>query len=215
MKNYGTISQVRSIPQRLCQELNPADARSPTGSVIILPESHRDKPTGAPHSGASPRDDANTPHISYQAWGSLRYARRDAGGWHSETVDTGNVSFTSLDLGADGSVHIAYVGGASGGSPMHARRAPDGWHLEIVDDDAPGFVTHTTLALDSQGTPHVGFLVQEPGTSISSSQLRYAPQTAQWGEVHCWVLHVLAGQERPANSCHLSRFEKHARLSSV
>jgi catechol 2,3-dioxygenase-like lactoylglutathione lyase family enzyme len=85
-------------------------------------------------------DDDGYPHISYfdAANDALKYAYKDAGGWHIETVEiVGWAGYeygaqTSLALDHQGRPHISYLY-APTVDLRHAYRDSSGWHIETVD----------------------------------------------------------------------------------
>jgi hypothetical protein len=117
-------------------------------------------------------DGEGRPHVAYWdgANDAVRYAWRDAAGWHAETVEGGEGYWlgegTSLDLGPQDRPHVAYVD-RSRKQLKHAYRDTLGWHVEVVDavsdeDDA-------SLAVDDDGFAHL---------SYAGGLLRYAYQDA-------------------------------------
>ncbi|MEW6574379.1 MAG: Ig-like domain-containing protein [Bacillota bacterium] len=109
-------------------------------------------------------DPAGNPHISYYYAdaGDLRYAFKDASGWHIEAVETaGNPGlYTSIALDAAGFPHISYTKAneAVGGPTNHLKYAykdASGWHITPVD--TTGWNFYTSLALDREGRPHIGY----------------------------------------------------------
>jgi uncharacterized repeat protein (TIGR01451 family) len=117
-------------------------------------------------------DGAGQPHVTY--WdgsnSAVRYAWRDALGWHVETVEGGEGFWlgggTSLDLDGEGRPHVAYVD-RSHKELKHAHRDALGWHAEVVD--AVSDEDYTSLAVDGDGFAHV---------SYASGLLKYAYQDA-------------------------------------
>ena len=110
-----------------------------------------------------------SPHVVY-GWGQVKYAYRDAAGWHAETLATG--TFPSLALTTSGAPRVSY-GGAGG--LTYAYRDGAGWHTEIANPQGGG---KTSLALDSSGNPHIGhhFMVQ-----LRDGHLRYVHKdSAGW-----------------------------------
>jgi hypothetical protein len=119
-------------------------------------------------------DAAGYPHISYQAdaGDDLRYAYKDASGWHSETVDpesyVPSYEAISLDLDASGYPHISYWDYDSN-DLKYAFKDALGWHLLTVDSEG-AVGTYSSLALDSAGFPHISYYAYA-GTG---SGLKYA-----------------------------------------
>jgi len=78
------------------------------------------------------------PHISYYdaTGGNLKYAYKDATGWHIETVDSdGDVGiFTSIALDDDDYPHISYgeyIDKATS-NLKYAYQDAGGWHIETA-----------------------------------------------------------------------------------
>lgn len=91
--------------------------------------------------------------------------------FHRATVDASNVVplHTSIAVGADGTVHIAYFDDTTD-DLRYARGDENGWLLELVD--ATGDVgRHASLALDASGVPHIAYL------DASQARLKYASRT--------------------------------------
>ena len=101
-------------------------------------------------------DGAGTLYLAYRDSTNqvLKYAYRDGGGWHVQTVDTGLAPALALD-GA-GNPHISYCW-KPGDYCQELRYASwDGaaWQIETVDNDR-GY--DTSLAFDSAGRPCIGY----------------------------------------------------------
>jgi len=103
------------------------------------------------------------PHISYLAENTgesiydLKYAYKDARGWHIQTVDRGGYvgQYNSLALDEDGHPHISYLDWTTHEMLKYAYMDA-GWHIETVDSE--GYVGgYTSLALDSGGYPHISY----------------------------------------------------------
>jgi hypothetical protein len=104
-------------------------------------------------------DGAGRPHISYldADEADLKYAFRDATGWHVETVDReGRVGrWTSLALDSSGRPHISYWDGTNGDLKYAYHDGVD-WQVEVVDSE--GIMgEYTSLALDGAGRPHISY----------------------------------------------------------
>ena len=93
---------------------------------------------------------AGWPHISYYDFTNddLKYAYKDASGWHIETVDyAGRVgAYTSLALDAAGRPHISYCSRTNDhvitcNDLKYAWRDDTGWHVErFIDSNGPAYV---------------------------------------------------------------------------
>ncbi|MCU0612123.1 MAG: BNR repeat-containing protein, partial [Candidatus Eisenbacteria bacterium] len=101
-------------------------------------------------------DGSGCPHISYHdvTNSNLRYAYRDADGWHLQTVDSvGNVGqygyLTSLALDAQGFPHIAY---SHDDDLKYAYQDSSGWHTQAVSRvNGLG----ASLVIDPSGLAHI------------------------------------------------------------
>jgi hypothetical protein len=113
------------------------------------------------------------PRISYYDVTNLdlKYAYRDASGWHTETVDSaGHVGYyTSLALDGSGHPHISYFD-ATKEDLKHAWRDASGWHTEAADSTGSAG-NYTSLALDGSGYPHISY-------RAGSDNLKYAYRDA-------------------------------------
>ena len=125
-------------------------------------------------------DSQGYPHISYHNGTNddLRYAYKDASGWHIETVDSaGDVGYyTSIALDSQGFPHISYYDETNGDlkyaykyfNPLRQRFE---WHIETVDSEGD-VGKFTSIALDSQGYPHISYYDRTNG------DLKYAYKDA-------------------------------------
>jgi hypothetical protein len=123
------------------------------------------------------------PHLSYKRSVEVRYAHQDANGWHIETVDS-DVSlvggFSSLVMDEQDHPHISYYDGQYGqpDSLKYARKDVSGWHVETVDDTLSWDASpYTSLALDGNGYPHIGYC-DSLGGSSGYFQIKYAYEDA-------------------------------------
>lgn len=105
-------------------------------------------------------DSIDRPHVSYRDGNqdALLYAYRDASGWYTETVDTGNVGHTGAALVLDDSdrPHLSYWEDFEG--LRYAYRNAEGWQVGLVE--AMDQYGAPSLALDASGVPHVSYLVE-------------------------------------------------------
>jgi hypothetical protein len=79
-------------------------------------------------------------------------------GWNIETVDsTSEINSTSLALDPNGNPHISYNASSdSSGLLKYAMWSPrSGWSITVVDDTWPGIGKFSSLAMDSNGYPHI------------------------------------------------------------
>ncbi len=127
-------------------------------------------------------DSAGRPHIAYQGgyFGDLVYAHFDGTTWQSEILYSGGTEgesglWASLELDPAGRPHISF--GQHFNSRFYACGALyyiyyDGsaWQHEPVDgcSEMGMFTAYSTLALDSQGRPHIGYL------DLGGGDLKYA-----------------------------------------
>jgi hypothetical protein len=102
-------------------------------------------------------------HFVY-AYSYLHYLWQDSQGWHQLVLDNGIDSYNdpSLALDESGRPHVSY---SSGGVLKYAYLEEpaagagvdqSGWHVETVQ--TPGEGWHPSLALDSDGWPHITFV---------------------------------------------------------
>lgn len=96
------------------------------------------------------------PHIAYFDYGNddLKYAKWNGMAWDIETVDSADYvgEQPSLALDGLGRPHISYKYGAD---LRYAKWNGIAWEIETVDSYA--YVTRTSIAVDSNGNPHISF----------------------------------------------------------
>ncbi len=98
-------------------------------------------------------DDEGRVHISCTDNGLL-YARQVADGWVADSLDH-RASHSSLLIGSDGAVHIAYSTGVDPGDVVkYASNAVGAWTLQVVED---GITHDTSIAIDREGNPHIAY----------------------------------------------------------
>lgn len=118
-------------------------------------------------------DSSSNPHVSYidsdqnGISHALKYAHKDAAGWHIETVgtayQTGNMEETSIAIDSLGYPHIAYFDD-NAHTLKYAHKDATGWqirsiHYEPPPSDRPGyeFNGYCSIALDASDTPHISY----------------------------------------------------------
>jgi parallel beta-helix repeat protein/putative cofactor-binding repeat protein len=133
-------------------------------------------------------DSFGNPHICYMQSipsGGLKYAHYDGSAWHVETVDSGGagVGFdSSIAVDLAGRVHISYysfIVGTFNCYLKYAVSSDSGWEITTVDA-GNGVGQDTSLALDSQGNPHISYYDGE------NENLRYA-----WWNGSAWNIKVI------------------------
>ena len=118
-------------------------------------------------------DTSGFPHISYYAGypsRHLKYAYRDAAGWHIQTIyDTDSTvpSSSSLALDTAGWPHISYSDNVT---LKYAYQDATGWYTQIVDSNVNG--KYLSLALDGAGHPHISY------SAYGSDTLKHAYRDA-------------------------------------
>lgn len=135
-------------------------------------------------------DENNYPHISYQAWNfsltGLKYAYKDAAGWHSEYVysKTNNPwqlgINSSITLDTDGYPHISFLYQTSTAvNLMYAYKDLTGWHVVNIFNLGASGIGTTSIALDINGNPHI---VAYRGTG--NTDMIYLSYTTEQGWVY-------------------------------
>ncbi|MBN1661900.1 MAG: VCBS repeat-containing protein [Anaerolineae bacterium] len=125
-------------------------------------------------------DPGGRPHVSWvyhEPSHSVMYGKDDGTAWQIDTVSGGSwPKWTSLALDSAGAPHISYFtdldSGTTANALMHAWN--DGaWHLERIDGPSLDGM-FTSLALDSQGHPHIAY------SHVSGKALKYAWYDGTW-----------------------------------
>jgi len=157
----------------------------------------REWPHGSCGHASLALDSSDTPHISHlycAAHGAfppyLEYLRWTGSTWITQTVDmesdiTSWTLYTSLALDTLDNPHISYQGSASlwedvsKGDLKYARWTGSKWVTQTVDSE--GLVgMYTSLALDSDGNPHISYY------DATNGSLKYA-----WWTGSTWLIQTV------------------------
>ncbi|MEW6182914.1 MAG: hypothetical protein AB1500_07020 [Bacillota bacterium] len=127
-----------------------------------------EKPRTGSH-GSICLDASGLPHISYRGGAALKYAYKDAGGWHVEKADdAATANFTSIKVGGSGRPQISYYDIVNC-DLKYATRDASGWLIETVD--SIGVVgKYSALALDAGENPRISYYDE------TNADLKYAWQ---------------------------------------
>jgi hypothetical protein len=119
------------------------------------------------------------PHISYSAStaNEFKYAYKDAGGWHLDTIQSGAPEMTSLAVDGSGTPQIGY----DIGTLNYAERNGGGWQTQVLDE-VISVGHYPSLALDSQGRPHISHR-RDNGDPDGTDVIRYV-----YKEDGCWYV---------------------------
>ncbi|HEY52036.1 MAG TPA: hypothetical protein G4N94_01090 [Caldilineae bacterium] len=151
-------------------------------------------------------DSQGRPHLAigrtvlfpdWEFW-RLIYAYREAGGWHTETVDEPGGAFPSLALDTRDRPAISYRGGYryEEGDTYHlryAQRREDGWHIAQLDETDGAC---TSLALDKDDYPHISYFA-DGLRYISQNEGGWSPPLTIGRHAGCGSL-VLDSTDSPA-----------------
>lgn len=103
-------------------------------------------------------DSQNNPYISSYDQGNrdLKYARRMNNSWQNETVDSqGDVGEESgIAVDKDNNPHISYID-VTKGAVKYAKKINGEWKIEFVEQKDGYHSQATSIALDSNGYPHI------------------------------------------------------------
>lgn len=122
-------------------------------------------------------DSEGNPHISHYNQGNrdLKYAKFADAAWKNETVDSkGDVGEESgIAIDNKGIPHISYIDVTNGGV-KYAKREGNSWSIETVDKLANYRTVSTSIALDSESTPHIIYTFESAGNAGNGDVIKYA-----------------------------------------
>ncbi|MFO7945945.1 MAG: PEP-CTERM sorting domain-containing protein [Armatimonadota bacterium] len=127
--------------------------------------------------------------------GGLYYAYRSGGSWSAEAVDSGTHTGRASSLAYDGSTpHIVYRDSddtvSDAGSLAYATRSGGSWTFSTIDAAANTNPRHTSIKIDNEGKPAVGWVDQhELGTSDDTVDYAYYTGTS-------WQMQQIASRPR-------------------
>ena len=96
-------------------------------------------------------DDNDMPHIVYNthfAKGHIKYALKDAMGWHSDFIDKESANGNYLSLSFQGADPVVCYPDLSNYDLKFAKRTGNSWQTEIVDDEEVG--QYLCVVVDNQ-----------------------------------------------------------------
>jgi hypothetical protein len=157
---------------------------APAWSISIADS---DKNGGVGFDSSIALDSSGNPHISYIDWNNtLKYAKWDGWGWSIQIVDTNAYihGSTSIAVDSKGDPRITYCHDKpddpdfSFGELKYAVWTHSAWNLQTVDTpETSGIIgKQSSLALDSQGNPHVCYF-EYP------DKVKYATSTSSGWEI--------------------------------
>ena len=101
----------------------------------------------------------DVPFVSY--WDAtarrLKVASKASGSWSNETVDTttNTGEYTSIAVGTDGKVHVAYHLASTAADLRYVRGKPGAWEAVQTIAVTGTVGQYTDIAVDSSGNPHI------------------------------------------------------------
>jgi hypothetical protein len=113
---------------------------------------------GGKYSVAMDMDKYGNPHIGFITPNGLEYTYQNEEGWQNQMVDTdaSHNSFLSMSLDGDGNPHFSYLQNGML-NLKYAYQDSTGWTIQIVDRDEGEFYKCTSLGLDREAIPHIGY----------------------------------------------------------
>jgi len=116
-------------------------------------------------------DASNNPHICYHYSLGLTYAVRTDGAWNIETVDNENTGIAcSLAIDSNGNLHISYY--SNDNFLAYASKKDGEWTIRTIGSKSPDTLS-TSLALDSEDTPHIVYTYYLSPYDPANTELEY------------------------------------------
>jgi hypothetical protein len=147
----------------------------PASAVLTWSREVVDDPTDSSvgYFNALALDSSGRPHIAYFDFHNraLKYAKRtSSGAWRRERIEGPPDSLSSVGMGvslaidSNGTPHVSYYAAvdSSGGDLHYAKRICVldlfcSWVKETVDDGVFSVAGSTSIAVDTEGTPHISY----------------------------------------------------------
>ena len=102
-------------------------------------------------------DSSNRLYASYESGGDLIVANRTlAGAWGFQTVTTDSPQYTSISIAGESAWDVTYYSPALN-SLLHISTALRGWGGDELVAQSSGNGTHTHVAVDETGVPHISY----------------------------------------------------------
>ena len=150
---------------------DPGQSGSPSSAVVGLPSDIALDSRGYPHISYFNDTNYNKARTFYNKsldFGDLKYAWWNGSSWNTQTVEFGTAGslvgqYCSIAVGSDDKPRISYFeSNNSDGNLKYARWTGTSWNIQTVD--SKGDVGYrTSLALDSDGNPHISYLDKTNG----------------------------------------------------
>ena len=130
-------------------------------------------------------DSSGKPNIAYydSKNRAIKHAELQSGsGWAITTVDSNTGGNVSLAIDSNDNPHIAYSNNSADvnhttntAELKYARRQSNfGWSTVTLEAQQIVYASRSSIALDSNGYPHICYMVTAPSSSISARYFRYA-----------------------------------------